>query len=536
MRYCFMYIFLQRYIFFVSVQIFGRQQITRVLQLSLYVRYKNFGVKNRKKLSPMLLSLVELQPIGIVFDYYFISYSLDMKHSVIIILCCCCAVIARAQDDYAMPHTTDSLNSMSMEILNRAVVDNPDSQELLKVRADAYENLKQYDKAVADYLQLIQMEPDDEILWYLLGRNLYNNGQLLEALKSLNRATRLNARFLPAFHTKIQIYLDNHEYDIALKVSDSTLRIGETAMTYFMQGEVYNRQKAWQKAQWAYEGATKIDKGFIEAYIALANIAAETNKATETLEAAEAALGIDPDSKKALIARSRGFALSKNYVDAIDDVSDVIRIDPNNVEARYWRGVYYRNTNKLNEAIKDLELVLEFQPNNWQAIAEISDVYAQAGSKMEALEGYQKLLDIASNHAEKDAIIQFANLQIFELNRENRAPTVALIDPNPDNFIIPIPDDLSTITIKGKIFDESPIASIMIDGRSVDFDPENLNPDFTVVIDVGNKTRFSITAVDCFGNTTEQTYTFQKLATAANETEPSENIPDETPRVEQASN
>ena len=540
-----------------------------------------------------------------------------MKRVGIIVLFCICAIVALGQDIDIILHVADSLSSQpdkAMVIINRALAEHPDSEELLKVRADAYENMKQYDKAIADYIQLTKMAPDEENLWYSLGCNQYKNGQLTDAMKSLHRATSLNPEYLPAFHTKIQILLDLHQYDDALKVSDSTLRVGGTAMTYFMLGEVYSRLKSWQKAEWAYQGATKIDRGFIEAYIALANIAANTNKATETLEAAESALGIDPDSKEALIARSKGFALSKNYSDAIDDVSEVIRMDPNNVDAHYWRGTYYKDTNKPKEAIRDFELVLKFQPNHWLAIAGQADAYAKTGDKKIALEGYQKLLDIAANYPEQDAITQFANQQIFELNRENRAPTLTLIDPKPENFDIMVPDNLSSITIKGKITDESPIqsltvngqkvpatnvggdfefatvvqlgnvqeiqmevsdiynnttkvtyqlvktetekpqialftpkpsenrvitlsdnettvyiegkvtdesaiASILVDGKAVDFDQEATNPEFTAIIDISNKTRFSITVTDRFGNTTEQTYTLQKLATNATETE-----------------
>jgi len=552
-----------------------------------------------------------------------------MKYACVILFLCICTVFVRAQDVDAILHTADSLSAqpeIAVEILNRALVENPDSEELLKVRADAYENLKLYDKAVADYSRLTEMEPDEENLWYVLGRNQYKNGQLADALKSLNRATQLNPKYLPAFHTKTQVLLDLHQDEDASKVISSALNIGGTAMTFFLQGEVYRRQKAWQKAEWAYQEATKIDKGFIDAYIALAEIAVNTNKARETLEAAEAALGIDPDSQEALIARSRGFALFKNYTDAIDDVAEAIKLNPNNINAYYWRGTYYRDTNKPKEAIRDFEMVLKFQPDNWQAIAERADAFAKTGDKNTALEGYQKLLAIATNYSEKETITQLANRQIFELNREDRAPVLTLIDPKPENFIIQVPDDHPSITVKGKITDESPIraltvngqnvpvtlvgsdyefatvvnldnvqemqleasdvydntakiayqlvrteigkpqielitpkpsetgvitlvdhsatlsvegrvtdesaiVSIVVDGRTVDFEHEGINPFFSTIVDINNKTRFLITATDRFGNTTEKTYTVEKLTTAISGT----NAPEENPTVEPAS-
>ena len=439
-----------------------------------------------------------------------------MKCGGIIFLLCFWTVVAQSQDIDAMLHAADSLSAQpekALEILNHALAHYPDSEELLKVRADVYENLKQYDKSVADYRRLTQIEPDEENLWYLLGRNQYNNGQLQEALKSLNRATNLNSEYLPAFHTKIQILLQLEQNEAALKVSDSTLRIAETAPNYFLQGEVYSRLKSWQKAEWAYQGAIKIDKGYIEAYIALANIFANTNKYRETLEAAELALGIDPDSKEALIARSRGFALSKNYTDAIDDVSDVIAIDPGNINALYWRGTYYREANKPQEAVRDFEQVLELQPNHWLAIAGRADTYAKMGDKKTALEGYQKLLTIAAGFPEENTIIQLANRQIFELNREDRAPTLTLTDPNPENFDIQIPDNQQSMIIKGKIADESPIKSLTVNGQNIPVTPVGDDFEFAAVVNLENTQEIHIEISDVYDNTTQMSYQLARYET-----------------------
>jgi len=437
-----------------------------------------------------------------------------MKRASIVFLLCVYAMVAQAQDiDTVLHVVTDSLSSQpekALVIINQAMAKNPGSEELLKVRAEAHENLKLYDKAIADYSRLTQMYPDEENLWYLLGRNQYNNGQLQDAMKSLHRATRLNPKYLPAFHTKIQVLLQLNQNDAALKVSDTTLNIGGTAMTYFLHGEVCSRLKSWQKAEWAYGTATKIDKGFMEAYIALANIAVNTNKAREALEAAESALGIDTNSEEALIVRSRGFALLKNYADAIEDVSDVIRSEPENINALYWRGTYYRDANRLQDAIRDFEQALTLQPDHWQAIAGRADTYAKTGNKTIAWEGYQELLKIAANYPEKNDIIQLANQQIFELNRENRAPTLTLIDPSIENFEIQVPENLQSITIKGKITDENHIKSLTVNGKNIPVTPVGNDFEFSAVVNLENVQEIQIEASDVYGNITKVTYMVER--------------------------
>lgn len=546
----------------------------------------------------------------------------------------CLFVCGRAQDTGALLQAADSLSDgqpdLAVEILNRALAADPDSEEVLKVRAEAYGNLKQYGKAAADYKRLAQLSPDEESNWFLAGYNLYQSGQYRDALTSLNRAAKINPQYLPAFHFKIRALLALNENEAALKVSDSTLMIGETAMNYFLQGEVNKRMNARQKAEWAYAKATKIDRGFVEAYLALADLAADTNKAEETLVNADAVLAIDPDSEEALIARSRGFALLKQYGEAIDDVSSAIRLNPSSQSACYWRGTYYLENNAPQEALKDFDFVLQKDAGNWQALAGRADAYAATGDKEAALADYRKLLAAASDYPEKDEITQRANRHIFELGRENHAPQLTLTDPQVENFELHIPDNRQTITIKGKITDESQVGpllvngqkipvvavgggfefvaiinvediqqinmevsdvygnldkplyhlvrnetvkpqvalftpkasdngtiileaaneaslyiegkvtdestiiSIFVDGRAVDFDQDVVDPAFSAVIDVGDKTHFTIAVSDRYGNTTEQTYALEKVTVSKTGTAGS-SVSGQLPAVEAAS-
>jgi tetratricopeptide (TPR) repeat protein len=527
---------------------------------------------------------------------------------------CLTTLFVEAQDVDVFIQKADSLAEQpekALEILNRAVTDNPDSEELLKVRAEVFEELKQYGKAADDYRKLAVLLPEEETVWYSLGRNQFENRQYEESIQSMNRAIGLNAQYLPAFHIKIKALLHLNRFDAALKVSDSTLMIGGTAMSYFLQGEVNKQLNSRQKAEWAYGKAIKADKGFIEAYIALSDLSAGMNKIEETLVNADAALSINPDSEEALIARSRGLALLKQYNDAIDDASYVIRLNPSNMQAYYWRGTYYRESNRNQEALKDFNQVLKAEPDHWQALAGRADSYAGTGNKNAALTDYQRLLAEASKYPEKETITQLANQRIFELNRENHAPQLVLEGAAPDNFDLPIPDDRKTITLKGKITDESPIgklmvngqeaplkaidggfefavevklenqeeirievadiydnvnklayhlvrnetikpqitlftpktdetgsivvtsdnsaslyvegritdessiASIVVEGKAVDFDHESANPTFSSIVDITGKSRFSIVVTDQYGNTTEQVYTIEKITASS---------------------
>lgn len=417
--------------------------------------------------------------------------------------------VAQAQDTGAVLHAADSLINQpekALVLLNQALEKEPDSEELLKVRAEVYEMLKLYEKAAEDYKKIAQMSPDDETLWFYLGRSLFKSKQYDNALISLDNAIRLNPQYFPAYHEKIRLLLALNQNEEALKVSNAALMVGETATNYYLQGEIYIRLNSRQKAEWAYDKATRIDQGYIDAYIALADIAASMNKPMETLRAADEALSIDPDSNEALLVRSRGFALMDNYEEAIDDASYIIGNDPSLTDAYYWRGTYYQNFNKLQEAIRDFNSVLKAQPDNWKALAARADCFVKTGDKQAALADYRQLLENADNYPEKETIVQLAEKQIFEMNRESHIPELALTDPHPDNFNIQLPDNWNSITLKGIITDESKIKSLIVNDREITVTPAGDKFEFAATVELGTLQHINVEIADVYDNINKLTY------------------------------
>jgi tetratricopeptide (TPR) repeat protein len=440
-----------------------------------------------------------------------------MKRLGFVFLLCWLAMVSNAQDIDNVIHQADSLAGQpekALTLLNEAIAAHPESEELLKVRAETYSHLKQYGKAADDYRKLTTFSEDDETLWYQLGYHLYENKQYEEAISSVDKAIRLNKQYLPAYHIKIKSLLQLNQLQAALATSNATLQIGETAMNYFLQGEVNNRLNARQQAEWAYTKATRLDKGFIEAFIALSNLSAGMNKTEETLVNADAALTINPDSEEAMIARSRGYALLKQFKDAIDDASYVLEKNPNHLQARYRRGTYYLEINKNQEALKDFEWVMKADPSFWQALAGRADSYAGTGNKKAALADYQQLLSDAAKYPDREAITQLAHQRIFELNRENRAPQLTLEGISNDNFDLPVPDNAKTITLKGKVTDESPIGKFRINQKDVPLTPVDAGFEFTAEVQLeGAVNEILLEVADVYDNVNKTAYHLVKTET-----------------------
>jgi hypothetical protein len=81
------------------------------------------------------------------------------------------------------------------------------------------------------------------------------------------------------------------------------------------------------------------------------------------------------------------------------------------------------------------------------------------------------------------------------------APKATIVAPySSDNGEIYLDNNDPYVYVEGRITDESLIKSILIDGVTASYRPDELNPTFAATINLTNKNKISITATDIFGN------------------------------------
>ncbi len=501
------------------------------------------------------------------------------------------------EDFFEAEKYQDAINQFSS-----AIALNPEYKEAYMMRGVTYENINEFQKAADDFNRAIIFDPKNEELCYHLGKAFYELKQYKEALNILNKATSLNKRYLPAYQQKILVMLALDQTYNAQKVSDSTLALEGSALNYYLQGQVTEKMNAPQKAEWAYAKAIKEDKKYIDAYIALANLKLGLNKTDEAMTNCNEALKIKPDSRLALIARSKVFLKKLDYRNAIDDISRVISLSQNDEEAFFIRGLYYQQFSQHQNAINDFNKVISINPKNAEGFYNRAKSYEEISNFQAAIKDYNALVAISEYDGKAQKLLKQAMERLFELMRETDNPQIVLLDPLPkDKFILEVPNgkhniiikgyisdksDLSfikineaavtykkvddkyefiadvpidslevltitssdvyknieklnfnlkrteinapkvaimaplasdngeiyldnnesTLFIEGKINDESPIKSIIIDGVSGSFKVDEMDPTFSASINVNNKSKFTVTATDIYGN--EKPYTF----------------------------
>lgn len=130
--------------------------------------------------------------------------------------------------------------------------------------------------------------------------------------------------------------------------------------------------------------------------------------------------------------------------------------------------------------------------------------------------------------ADKEIVVQavdvYDNLTsvVLKVERsEGIAPTIALTAPTVgDDRVVSIETGKESVFVEGKVSDGSPIRLIAVNGVNASYAPDQMNPDFSIKVDVKDKDRFTVHAEDQYGNSTDQVFNLVRKAAAVAATTP----------------
>ncbi len=387
----------------------------------------------------------------------------------------------------------------------------PEYKEAYQYRGLAYQLLREHQKAADDFNRAIIFDPKNEVLLTQLAKSYNELKQYDEAIAVLNKATFINRKFLPAYQEKIKAMMATDKAFEALKVSDTTLALEGSAVNYYLQGMVTEKLNSTQKAEWAYSKSIKEDKKFIDSYIALANLQTSLDKFQEAMTNCNEALKLDPASRGALLVRSRVFVKNQDYQNAINDISRNIVNNPNDEEMFFIRGTYYQQFSQHQNAINDFNKVISLNSKNAAALFQRAKSFEEISNFQSAIKDYEALVSISEFDAKAQNLLKDAKNRLFELNRENIPPKIVLLDPEPKERIqVEVPNNKATVIVKGFVTDKSAVTSIKINNQDVKFEIINDQAEFIAEVPIAELDVLTVSASDVYNNLEKINYNIKR--------------------------
>ena len=137
---------------------------------------------------------------------------------------------------------------------------NPSDLISIRIRGDAYYELKQNEKAIKDYTALIDSGKGDYELFLRRGKALHALKQFDKALEDFNKSIELNPKNAWGYHRRADLLSALERYDEALNDFSVAISIlPDDPAAYTCRGRLYYRQKEDERAIDAFNKAIKID-------------------------------------------------------------------------------------------------------------------------------------------------------------------------------------------------------------------------------------------------------------------------------------
>jgi len=382
----------------------------------------------------------------------------------------------------------------------------PSNADYYYARGEAYEALHKENEAKEDFEKTIVFAPKNVNAHVRLGAVYNRMGKFEEALVVLNHATGIDKRNQGAYPEKVITLFNLEKYDQALKVSDTAIIIKDNPMNYYWKGLIYTRLNNEFSAKKEFEKAIAKDKKLVEPRLALAELLIKSGDSQAAMAQCNEILKTNDRNTAAYLMRSKVYKANIDFPNAINDISKNILIEPGNPDSYLIRGKYYQEFNQHTNAINDFTKYISLNTGNPDAYFARAKSYEEIMNYEKAMEDYSKITELSEFNQEARKMLKEAQDRLYELNRENVAPDIAVINPNPVNETVEIRGDNNLLLISGKIRDKSKIKSLTINTDPVIPAAKNGEYEFFANINVAGIDKLTLIAVDDYDNQKTLTY------------------------------
>ena len=378
-------------------------------------------------------------------------------------------------------------------------------------RARSYEAVGDFQKTADDLKRALTFEQKEPELFYDAARVNLILGNYNDALELINISTALDKKSELAFRLLARIQMSVEDYSNSLISINKALTLKDNAENNFYRGQLSEKMKNFNQAEIDYNTAIAKNTQYSEAYLAMSALRLQLNKPEAAMESCNALLKLEPNNKHALLIRSRIYARLTEYPKAIDDMSKILYNNPDDKEMYLARGNYYQEFTQHQNAINDFSKALLIDSKLSEAIYKRAYSYEQVGDFKSAIKDYGMLTALSSDDLVAQQHLNQARNRLYELNRESQAPKIVLMEPWVyGDSTLKIAKNKNTLSLRGKISDESEIGQVTINKKPVTFFRIGENYEFTAEIDITTTDFITVETRDVYENTKINTYAISR--------------------------
>ena len=278
-----------------------------------------------------------------------------------------------------------------IEELTTIIKQDQNNRDAYFQRGQAYFALKQYQRAVPNYVRVIELDPEYMPAYRDLALASISLGDTKNAFQLLDKALELAPN-------------DGLNYFHRGMLFRKTGQASEAVQDFMRSGENFRKGKNYKDSLQAYTVAIKLAPQEAAAYIARGKVLNLMKNYTDAIQDFGKAIALDAAASSAYYNRGASLYRLEKFAEALRDYTQVTQLKPNDDGGHFNRGLTHVKLAKPAEAIDDFSAVLALKPDHHWAYYNRAKLYAQLGQNKEAAADYNAYLKLRAgkdNDAEK---------------------------------------------------------------------------------------------------------------------------------------
>jgi tetratricopeptide (TPR) repeat protein len=258
-------------------------------------------------------------------------------------------------------------------------------------RGLTYDNLGFYEKALADYGQAIELDPNQVEAYVGRGNTHVDVDQYAAALADYTHAIRLAPNHALAYQNRGYARFKLQLCDEALPDYTRAIELGRNDAEAFVgRGNVLRGLGRYHEALADYSRAVEIDPNHADAYVNRGNIYYDLQQYESALADYTRATELRRNYAEACLNRGKAYFELQRHEEALADFQRAIGLDPDLADAYYSRGRAYSALQRHEEALVDYRRAIELDPSDGWAYVNLGALLGNQGQLHEALECFEE--------------------------------------------------------------------------------------------------------------------------------------------------
>ena len=238
-----------------------------------------------------------------------------------------------------------------------------------------YKAQDQFDKAIATYKKILDLNPQYPEAWYNLGLAYMKIDNFPQAEQSLLEAASRDKKFAQAWYNLGVLYTKQDENDKAIEAYGKALQIKPGYQKAQLNLAVrYAKVHQYDKAVTLYLAVLDKDPNYASAWLNIGIAYINQNRHDDAQEVLTKALELEPDSVQARRSLAEVFIAKRKIAEAVDLLQEALDRSPENTELRLMLGRAYKFAGKTREARTELEKALKLDPENADVRKELASL------------------------------------------------------------------------------------------------------------------------------------------------------------------